>query len=45
MFRPPDLLATLVVPTDQPKADGSRDFYIRATYGLLPPHTSDMLAV
>src|SRR2546428_13287386 len=45
MFRPPILFATQVVPTDPPQADGSRDVYIRASYGLLPLHTSDMLAV
>lgn len=44
MFRPPDLLATQVAPTAVLPL-GSRGFYIRAYCGLLPPRTSDMLAV
>ena len=30
MFKPPDLLATQVAPTDTLKPYGSRDFYFRA---------------
>jgi hypothetical protein len=45
MFRPPGLLATQVVPTDATCAHGGHDFYFRAPYGSLLPHTSDMLAV
>ena len=46
MFRPPGLLATQVVPTDVTLSSrGSCGVYFRAPYELLPPHTSDMLAV
>ena len=45
MFRPPGLLATQVVPTAAPIEQSGRDVYFRAPYELLPPHTSDMLAV
>ncbi len=45
MFRPPGLFATQVVPTDATCAHGGHDFYFRAPYGSLLPHTSDMLAV
>jgi hypothetical protein len=48
MFRPPGLLATQVVPTaglaSRP-AQGSRDFYVHAELGSLPPRAVDMLTV
>ncbi len=44
MFRPADLLATHIAPTAVLSL-GSRGFYVRAYYGLLPPRTSDMLTV
>ncbi len=44
IFRPADLLATQVAPTAVFPL-GSRGFYVRAYCGLLPPRTSDMLAV
>jgi hypothetical protein len=48
MFRPPGLLATPVVPTaglaSRP-AQGSRDFYVHAELGSLPPRAVDMLTV
>jgi hypothetical protein len=43
MFRPADLLATQVAPTAVLPL-GSRGFYVRASCGLLPSCTSDMLA-
>jgi len=45
MFKPPDLLATQVAPTDTLKLYGSRDVYFRAPQGSLPSPASDMLAV
>jgi len=45
MFRPPGLLATQVVPTDATCAHGGHDFYFRAPYGSLLPHTSDTVEV
>jgi len=39
------MLATQVAPTDTATLYGSRDLYVRASRGLLPPHASDMLAV
>jgi hypothetical protein len=44
IFRPADLLATQVAPTAVIPL-GSRGFYVRAYCGLLPPRTSDILAV
>jgi len=45
MFRPPDLLATLVAPTSTVSCGADGDFYVRARHALLPPHAPDMLAV
>ena len=45
MFRPPDLLATLVAPTSAVSCGADGDFYVRARHALLPPHAPDMLAV
>ncbi len=45
MFRPPDLLATQVVPTAAFAGRAAVAFYFRAPHGLLPLHASDMLAV
>ena len=45
MFRPTGLLATQIAPTDTASPYGSRDFSIRASHGLLPPHAPDMLTV
>jgi hypothetical protein len=44
IFRPAGLLTTQVAPTAGLPL-GSCGFYVRAYYGLLPPRTSDMLAV
>src|SRR2546426_6089209 len=45
MFKPPGLLATQIVPTAATSWQGGRGVYFRAPHELLPPHTSDMLAV
>jgi hypothetical protein len=45
MFRPIGLLATQIAPTDTAVPYGSRDFYVRASRGLLPSHAPDMLTV
>ena len=45
MCRPAGVLATQIAPTDTATPYGSRDFSIRASRGLLPPHAPDMLAV
>jgi hypothetical protein len=45
MFRPPDLLATLVAPTSAVSCGADGDFYVRARHALFPPHAPDMLAV
>ena len=45
MFRPVGLLATQIAPTDTAVPYGSRDFYVRASRGLLPSHAPDMLTV
>src|SRR5215472_6960052 len=44
MFRPPSLLAPLVVPL-RLLPQGSWGFYVRAYCASLPPHTPDMLTV
>jgi hypothetical protein len=44
MFRPPSLLASQIVPTAMPIAQGSRGFYVRAERASLPPHAPNMLA-
>ena len=45
MFRPIGLLATQIAPTDTAVPYGSRDFYVRASRGLLPSHAPVMLTV
>jgi hypothetical protein len=49
MFRPSGLLATQVVPICRAGHSnhtlGSRDFYVHAYLGSLPPGAVDMLAV
>jgi hypothetical protein len=45
MFRPIGLLATQIAPTATAIPYGSRDFYVRASRGLLPSHAPDMLTV
>ncbi|SRR5713226_1889383 len=45
MFRPVSLLVTQLAPTAVVISQGSRDFYVRASHGSLPPHASDMLTV
>ena len=47
IFRPPSLLSPRSFPPldNRSIAKGSRDVYVRAQRGLLPPRASDMLAV